>query len=275
MGVLESARAFLDAQARLLDRRIFQAVFEDASPHHVGDVLLGFRNADGGFGFALEPDLRTPTSQPIFVEVAFQALDESGARDEALIEEACNWLEGVANANGAVAPVLADALEYPRAAHWNGDWAVTPSLNPTAAIAGYLHKWGFDHPWRDEATRWCVRSIQEHRIESAHTLRCAFRLAEQLGDERLWDRLASQLDDAEWFQRAVPVTTYCLTPLHFPRRLFDRATIDAHLDDLLARQEDDGGWPVLWEPPGPAAKAEWRGRWTLDALLALRAHGRI
>ncbi len=44
---------------------------------------------------------------------------------------------------------------------------------------------------------------------------------------------------------------------------------------LAARQQDDGGWPLSWEPPGETARAAWRGKWTLDALAALRAYGRV
>ena len=40
----------------------------------VAEVLRGYVNPDGGFGSALEPDLRTSESQPIFVEVGLQAL---------------------------------------------------------------------------------------------------------------------------------------------------------------------------------------------------------
>ena len=53
------------------------------------------------------------------------------------------------------------------------------------------------------------------------------------------------------------------------------ALIDAHLDHLLGQQQDDGGWPIAFDPPSPAAAQEWRGLWTLDALSTLRAYGKI
>ena len=274
MSALESGRTFLHAQARLLERRVFACRFEGASPQGVLDAVRAYRNDDGGFGFALEPDLRAPTSQPIFVEIALQAMYGSGAFDSDLLQGACDWLQTVGTAHGAVGPALPDAQAYPRAAHWNGDWAVTPSLNPTAAIAGYLHVMGVQHAWIEKAVAWCLKRIDEDSITSAHTLRAAMRLTEALGDDARTAKLAAQLDAAEWFQRSVPVTSYTMTPLHFPRGLFDEATLEAHLDDLVARQQDDGGWPVLWEAPGAAATAEWRGRWTLDALVTLRSFGR-
>jgi hypothetical protein len=57
--------------------------------------------------------------------------------------------------------------------------------------------------------------------------------------------------------------------------LFEPSVIDAHLDALAAAQEDDGGWPIAWEPIGVAAERECRGVVTLGALRTLRAFGRL
>jgi hypothetical protein len=65
------------------------------------------------------------------------------------------------------------------------------------------------------------------------------------------------------------------TPDHPLRRFFAPATIEACLDALIARQQADGGWPIVWTPPSPAAEAEWRGWGTLSALTTLQANGRL
>ena len=77
-------------------------------------------------------------------------------------------------------------------------------------------------------------------------------------------------------------TGYVKTPLEFAprpdalaRRLFDDATIERHLDALEERQQDDGGWPITWEPPSAAAVSEWRGFVTLRSLDVLHAYGRL
>ena len=57
------------------------------------------------------------------------------------------------------------------------------------------------------------------------------------------------------------------------RRLFDDATIERHLDALEAKQQDDGGWPITWEPPSVAAVHEWRGVVTFRNLASSRATG--
>jgi len=92
--------------------------------------------------------------------------------------------------------------------------------------------------------------------------------------------VTGRLFEADHVLLKTPVRIYGLTPLHFAptpdaplRALFSDALIAAHLDDLAASQLADGGWPIFWTPPAGAAVAAWRARWTLDALLVLRAYG--
>ena len=59
------------------------------------------------------------------------------------------------------------------------------------------------------------------------------------------------------------------------RHAFADELIEAHLLHLLSQQQDDGGWPISFDPLSPAAAQEWRGRWTLDAVSTLRAYGKI
>ena len=47
------------------------------------------------------------------------------------------------------------------------------------------------------------------------------------------------------------------------------------LDRLQKNQQDDGGWPIAWDPPSEAARCEWRGIVTLGALRTLTSYGRL
>ena len=64
-------------------------------------------------------------------------------------------------------------------------------------------------------------------------------------------------------------------PDSLARGLFDAATIEAHLDHLAAGQRADGGWTFNWPAWSPLAELEWRGSVTVDALVTLRANGRL
>ena len=98
-----AAAVFVAASARVIDRRRFQRLFEDGPASAVRDAVAAYRNEDGGFGHALEPDCRAPGSQPAATEMALRILDEAGAWDEDLVRGACDWLAAVAPAEGGAA----------------------------------------------------------------------------------------------------------------------------------------------------------------------------
>jgi len=278
------ARTFLLTQARLLERLLFSVKFEGADPSSVGHLISAYQNPDGGLGHALEPDLRCPESQPLFVEVGLLALYDAGWHDKRLSLSICSFLESVSDPSGLVPTVLSNALASPHAPHWSH--AGEPELNPTAGICGLLHYQGVRHPWLERATQRCCQLLLEDPPKEAHTLISATRLVDHLPDpqlaEQLAERIASSLPGASFFIPYAPVQGYGMTPLHFAptpatrwRRLFTDEQIEGHLDDLFSKQQPDGGWPISWEAPGPAATCEWRGRLTYDAVSTLVAYGRI
>lgn len=286
---LQRGAAFIADRGRPVERHLFGIAFDGASWAPVRDAVLAHRNTDGGFGHALEPDLRTTSSQPIFVHFALTALREAGVPGEAVgevVQQVCAYMDGVADESGAVPYVLPDALEAPHAPHWSSPHGLEPSLHATAAVAAGLHALGAEHTWLDRATAWCLTEIEGEPSYSGHRMLNVLDLLEEIPDrergERLWAYATARLFEADYVQVETPVTSYGLTPLHFAptpeskaRALFAAELIEAHLDDLFARQESDGGWPIFWEPPTDEAIDEWRCRWTLDALRTLRAHGRI
>src|SRR5206468_3101360 len=108
------------------------------------------------------------------------------------------------------------------------------------------------------------------RIDEAHALRCALTFLQFAPNgpcaEAVATRVAGYAWGARWFLAQPGADSYGLTPLQLVptpesvgRAAFPKALLAAHLDDLLARQQHDGGWPLSWTPPGPAAEAEWRG----------------
>src|SRR2546426_9530848 len=102
---VDAAARFLAGNARILDRRRFERLFSGGDARHVRDAVAAFCNSDGGFGHALEPDGRTPASQPAAVAMALGPLDETDAWDEELVAGACEWLSAHAPPPGG-APVV-------------------------------------------------------------------------------------------------------------------------------------------------------------------------
>jgi hypothetical protein len=283
---LHAARTFIDAEARLLEQRVAQVHLDGGDPDAVVRAVAAFANPDGGFGHGLEPDKRTPDSQPLDVEVALQRLVAVGARAPELVRAACDYLASVADEDGAVPIAFPSVLEHPHATHWD-EIPLVPGHNPTASIAGYLHALGADHPWLTRATEWCFRSLEtDGPPPEVHALRCVTRLLEHAPDRERAERCARPLAEAlpgtPMYQDDPDAEAYGLTPLEFAptptsfgRPWFSDDSIEAHLDGLERRQQADGGWPIAWEPPSVAATCDWRGIVTVEALEILAAYGRL
>ena len=297
----DAAAAFVAANARVVDRRRLERLFGGGAAEPVRDAVAAYRNDDGGFGHALEPDCRAPGSQPLAVEMALRIMDEADAWDEALVAGACDWLAAVAPAGGGAAFVEAAISGWPHAPWWVPEEGHPASVVATGLIAGILYSRGVSHPWLDRATE-----VMWARIGTLYThggTNPKAPLAPPAGDPGAYDMFGvlgflqhvPDRDRArEVFGRVGPLiidrNLVTLDPeapgeVHFPldfapepdslaRALFDDATIKAHLDHLAQAQRDDGGWTFNWLAWSPAAEREWRGFLTVDALRVLRANGR-
>lgn len=277
------ARQFLFAHGRLLERRQFEVRFEGGPPEAVGRAVKAYQNGDGGLGHALEPDIRSPLSQPGFAGFGLAAMADAGCRDPEFALSVCRYMASVADERGLVPFFFKDAYQSPIAQHW-----VMPSIpmdvNLTAEICGYLHFQGIEHEWLSLATETCFRIFMNEPPKEAHALACAARLAEHVPDRtmaaNLLDMLAETLPQARFYQPEAPSSGYGLTPLAFAPRpdspcrpLFSDSQLEGHLEQLAEGQQPDGGWAIAWEPPCEAAVWEWRGKVTLDAVSALSAYG--
>jgi hypothetical protein len=284
---LNAAATFLQANARLLERRRFAHLFEQGSAEPVVHLLRAYRNDDGGFGHAIEPDMRAPASQPVGVHTALEILREVGVHDDAMIETAGDFLASITRADGGIPFVLESAMPYPHAPWWQ--YSDSSSAIQTPANAAALHRLGSRHPWLERASEFCFRTIAELDLggiatQPGYALQFGVAFLNEVPDtdraEAALDALApalAPLAAAEPDPGAEVTSPLDLAPepTSRSRRLFDEATIDRHLDALEAAQQDDGGWRVSWPDWNAAAAIEWRGVATVNALRLLRANGRI
>jgi hypothetical protein len=281
----DAAADFL-AGARVLDRRVFERLFSGGPAEPVRDAVAAYRNADGGFGHALEPDLRTAASQPAAVEMALRIMDLADAWDERLVRAAIDWLATIAPAEGGTTFVLPTLSQGPHAPWWEAPEGNPASLIQTGQIAGLLYEHHFAHPWLDGATRFMWSAIDKlTEPENGYVMFGVLAFLEQVPDraraEAAFDRVGPLLLsrglvtlDPEAAGETQSPLDFAPLPDSIARRLFDQRTIEAHLDHLAAAQRDDGGWMFNWPAWSPAAEREWRGFLTVDALRVLRANGR-
>jgi hypothetical protein len=281
----EAAAGFLAASGRVLDRRVFQRLFHGGAAGPVRDALAAYRNDDGGFGFALEPDLRDPASQPGAVEMALRLMDTADAWDERLVRDAVDWLDSVTPPGGGTVPVLPSASAAPHAPWWQPPAEPAASLIQTGLIAGRLYARGFAHPWLDRAADVMWAGIETLAEPGGYDMFGVLSFLERVPDraraEAAFERVGPLLFARGLVALKPGAEGEVHTPLDFAplpgsiaRRLFDDAVIEAHLDHLAATQRADGGWMFNWLSWSPAAEADWRGFVTVDTLRLLRANGR-
>src|SRR5205807_10376552 len=99
---LQKAQDFIWRNARLLERYLFTFLFTNGSKEPVIAALRAYQNEDGGFGNALEPDKRCPSSQQQDIEFALHILDAINIIDDPMVVRACNYLVTITTPEGGV-----------------------------------------------------------------------------------------------------------------------------------------------------------------------------
>ncbi len=299
------ARHFLKTDARPLNRALFEHRFESAPAEHVLAELARYQNPDGGFGHALEPDVRTPTSSALATGMGLSILAELRCgHDHPMVANAVRFLRQTFDEQALVWRVIPrDANDYPHAPWWHDDGGSLARtfddflVIPRAQIVGLLHHFSTLVPadWLDaltEATVTAIETLEDDAFAGGgDALRYALGLArtESLPG-RFRDRLVPRLrelatrlvsrDPHEW-------SDYCATPLTIaPRQhsilaeaLWD--DLQVNLDYLIDQQLPDGTWEptFTWGEFYPEAWAEaereWRGHLTLETLTSLHSFGRV
>lgn len=280
-----AAERYLELHARLVDRLRFEHAFLGAPGELVRNAVAAYQNLDGGFGHAIEPDLRGSGSQPQGAEIALWMVDGIAAADEPMLLRMCDWLEAHSTEDGGVPWVLPSVLDDERAPWWQPQGEKPPAaLNPTAPIAGLLHAHGVDHPWLGPATEFCWKAIGEIGDIQPYDAMCILNFLERVPDrdraEAEFHRLRASLRATAALDPDAPGHVHspidlAPKPGTMARRLFSDDEIDLHLDRAVEAQNDDGGWAPNFEMWTPVVVHEWGGYLTLARLKTLKAYGRI
>lgn len=134
-----AAVAFAATHGRVLDRRRLHHALEGGDSGGVLAALDGYRNADGGYGWALELDLRSPESQPGAALHAFEIIAETAPRTTPRAVEFCDWLAEHTIADKGLPFALPITDPAGCAPWWEGADTTTPSLQISTAVAASAH----------------------------------------------------------------------------------------------------------------------------------------
>ncbi|MFI5770802.1 hypothetical protein ACIA74_20035 [Streptomyces sp. NPDC051658] len=293
---LNRAEQFIWLTARVLEQRRFAHHFLEGSADAVETALAAYLNEDGGYGNALEPDLRGPVSQPLHTAHALNVLDSIGRCDGLRVERICRFLTEVSTKEGALPALLPTQRGYPAAPFIPIVDDPPAELLATGPVVGLLHRNAVWHAWLFRATDFCWAAVDALDRSHPYEIEAALAFLDGAPDRARAEAAADRLGRLVRDQRLAvldperraeyPVATgyapgeqhfpydYARTPESLARHWFTDEELSRSLDHLAAEQQADGGWPVNWRQWAPGTALEGRPIVTLKALLTLRAHGR-
>ncbi|WP_308636429.1 prenyltransferase/squalene oxidase repeat-containing protein [Paenibacillus silvisoli] len=289
--ILERAKSFLYKNGRLIDRKRFEFLFENGTKEAVIGALRAYQNPDGGFGHALEPDIRCPYSQPVPTEMALMLMEEIDCYDPDLLGGIIRYVRGITLPEGGVPFVFCNAKDYPHAPWWGAERDDVASVNPTGLLMGQLSKQTartdiLQEEWFQRNTAYLWRVFEQERPAGYHDGIQWITFLQHTSEPEKAEAYLARID--EWLQqpgiieRDPNAAGYVHKVLDwaphrdsYAGRVIPQADIQRHLDALIDQQQEDGGWSISWEAVGPGAEAEWRGYLTVERLKTLKSYGVI
>lgn len=293
------AAQFIVDHGRPLEIARYAVHFEEGDLDALDDELADFQNEDGGFGNALEPDLRCPESSVAATMTALRILSETGAPPSSnLVEEAIDYLVDTYDPETrGWSKVPAAANDHPHAPWWrypDGDAGSDPTskwdlFNVQVLSSLYDYALLVPEDLLEEVTQQALSTLAglPDRVEM-HAFKAYAQLLSRLDADRAASVVTKltpmahaivERDPAKW-------AGYVASPLWIapapasPLAGVVSLEIDANLNYLISWQRPDGSWRPRWSwPEYPEAWAdaerEWAGIVTLESLLTLRDYRRI
>jgi hypothetical protein len=294
MPDIDAAARFMAGHARLLDLRRFDVIVHGGPPDGALAALSAYRNPDSGYSWGLEPDLRAAESQPAPALHAFEVFEDVLPATSPRAGELCDWLESVSLPDGGLPFALPIAEPAACAPFWAGADPTSSSPQITAIVTAMAHRAAAGdpaiaaHPWLARATEYCVAAAAALPDDppamtlafTVQALDAAHRTHAGAADAVA--RLARHVPADGLLHVAGGLEDEMMRPLDFAplpggpgRELFAPEIVEAELERLAGRQQEDGGWPEEFASYSPQAALEWRGHLTVRALAILKRNGAL
>jgi hypothetical protein len=298
----QNAKSFIIEHGRKLDQRLFEYHFENGSRELVIEALTDYQNEDGGFGQALEPDLRTPLSTvSTTVQGLFILRDVGATFDEPLVQKTMRYLLNMYDEENSVWPIVSrEALDAPHACHWDDILEKEFDdffINMRAGLANHLWFYneivpkGFAEKITEEAIN-AFRTISDDQLGWIFNLWSYKGLMNTKGLPEFYhnelfeklNRVIPQLisdNPKDWTMMSVSPLNMAPSPESPIASIIDPDLIQVNLDHDIETQLPDGTWALdwSWEQDDPInwkiAEKEWKGHLAIGKLKMLRAYGRI
>jgi hypothetical protein len=291
----ERAAEFIWLTGSTLDQRRLEHLLGAGDRDAILTAVAAYRTADGGYAYALEPDVKGPMPQPLAAMAALEIMAETDTLAQDTAEPVCDWLRHYAAPDRGVPDLLDTITDYP-----HPPW-VEPSpqdrggLLTTARCAGLLLEHGIEHAWVDEASTFCRNRISALETTHPYEVLSVIRFLDSTPD-RDWAASEAKrigalvrdglvlLDPANPDGLPAPPgyaeeeytypCEFASDPKSLAAQWFSEEEMALSLDHLAADQREDGGWPIYYRRWDPAIEQQARPGFTLRALTILNAWDR-
>lgn len=261
------AMAFLDESDYQTGAAWVRHRWQGGSSAEVLDALKPYQQPDGGFA-GLEVDIKAPVSNPFATRLAIQVMLSLRERPKSpIVDRTASWLEENQHADGDW-HFIPEIREHPLAPWFEG-WTF-PSLNPACSLAGLAHALEIATP---EMLKRVAALWEEHAsLDDAESgdfypmLPLVEYVAHIEVDSRnVWlDSLAKGIGRgiaANSFGDAEHALEHIVGGGPDLVARLDADDLVKVIDNVLADQQSDGGWPTPYDPA-------WRP-WTTANMLVL------
>jgi len=259
MADLEQACQWLREHGRPIDQALVEfAVSNDPAPV-LADLSM-YQNSDGGFGQALEPDVRLADSSVLATTIALQILTQCNVEaSDHLVRGAMGYLDAAFDEQTRAWPIVPNNVTEAAHAPW---WQVRPPgeclINPRAEIVAYMYVWpeNSDGQLRTKLTAELMKTLADATTLEMHDVLVFNRLLRTPNFPRQEHRQQSEHFYA--LAKSLVATTpeewqsYGLTPLslidapdHPLAAPMDHALRD-NFQHLNRTQCEDGSWASPW-----------------------------
>lgn len=288
-------RDYLEESARPMDLALYDFHFNVEKSYIVLSELTKYQNEDGGFGNAIEPDLRMPNSSALGTSVAFQYLSEIGVNSkEQVVQKGIEYFTQTYNSELVGWEIIRpESNDHPHAPWWdyerslkNFDWG-----NPSAEILGYLLKYRNlvnDGSLIKNVTDKALERLREIDEPEFHEILDYLRLYENSDSvlqTKLFDLLANlikkvvSINPTKWSAYSATPLTFVKSPESPFATLFNKAILHKNIEHIVKGLVNDTHWEPNWDWAGEyseiwlQAKQEWSGKVTVDNMVLLKNFG--
>jgi hypothetical protein len=300
-AAFDKARTFLASSARGLELSLFMYHFErtEDSRRRVIEELASFQNPDGGFGNALEPDVRMVGSSVVATKFALQVLIDVGApATEPIVGDAVGYILRAFDGDRCTWPLVTDEVSRaPHAPWWDAEGLEREFngflVNPRAGVLRCLLD--YEELVPQDLTSRVIGSLKDHlrtleTLDLFDLMSCLLLLQADGLPSDLREMVSEMVvvaadevverDPSRWGGFSAKPLWLAPSPRSpLADQLMD--LVEEELDYEINAQGEDGYWSPTWSwgerwpDDWRVAEVEWGGVLTLAMLRSLRDFGRI